>query len=144
MIMTFSEVRPLILSVFLIAQVLFGSGSARADAASEIQTVIADQLKAFNADDSTRAYGHAANNIKQIFPSQDIFMEMVRTGYPPVYRAKDWSFSEPTPLENGYSQIVRLTDEQGRQWNALYTLERDSTGTWKITGCRILKNEGAV
>lgn len=142
--MTIAEFRPLILSIFLVAQALIGSNAARADAASEIQSVITDQLKAFNADDGSRAYGHAADIIKQIFPSQDIFMEMVRTGYPPVYRAKEWSFAEPTPLENGYSQIVELTDQQGRQWNALYTLERDSAGNWKITGCRILRSEGSV
>lgn len=142
--MILSELRPVVLSVFLIVTSLFGTHAARADAASEIQSVITDQLKAFNADDGTRAYGHAADIIKQIFPSQDIFMEMVRTGYPPVYRAKEWSFAEPTPLENGYSQIVRLTDEQDKQWNALYTLERDKTGTWKITGCRILRSEGTV
>lgn len=142
--MMVSEIRPLILSVFLIAQALIGSGAARADTAAEIQTVISDQLNAFKADDSSRAYGHAADVIKEMFPSQDIFMEMVRAGYPPVYRAKDWTFAEPAPLDNGYSQIVRLTDEQGRQWNALYTLERDSTGAWKITGCRILKSEGTV
>ncbi len=118
--------------------------AARADAVSEIQSVIADQLKAFNEDDTQRAYGHAADVIKQIFPSSQIFMEMVRTGYPPVYRAKSWSFSEPTPLDNGYSQIVKLTDDQGRIWNALYTLERDSKGEWKITGCRLLKSEGMV
>ena len=117
---------------------------AHADAASEIQSVISDQLKAFNEDDTQRAYGHAADIIKQIFPSSQIFMEMVKTGYPPVYRAKSWSFVDPTPLENGYSQIVRLIDEQDRPWNALYTLERDSTGEWKITGCRLLKSEGMV
>ena len=122
----------------------FAAPQARADAASEIQSVIADQLNAFKADDAPRAYGHAADIIKELFPSQSIFMEMVRVGYPPVYRAKEWSFSDPTPLENGYSQIVRLTDEQGRVWNAVYTLERDSTGEWKITGCRILKSDGAV
>ena len=117
---------------------------AKADAASEIQSVISDQLKAFNEDDTQRAYGHAADVIKQIFPSSQIFMEMVRTGYPPVYRAKSWTFNDPTPLENGYSQIVRLTDEQGRIWNALYTLERNGAGEWKITGCRLLKSEGMV
>jgi hypothetical protein len=118
--------------------------AARADTASEIQSVIADQLDAFGKDDDTRAYDHASDMIKQLFPSKSIFMEMVRTGYPPVYRAKSWSFAEPTTTETGISQIVKLTDEQGRIWNALYTLERDSTGQWKITGCRILKSEGMV
>ena len=117
---------------------------ARADTASEIQSVIADQLDAFGKDDDTRAYDHASDMIKQLFPSKSIFMEMVRTGYPPVYRAKSWSFAEPTTTGTGISQIVKLTDEQGRVWNALYTLERDSTGEWKITGCRILKSEGMV
>ena len=103
-----------------------------------------DQLDAFKADDGARAYSHAADIIKEIFPSQQIFMEMVRTGYPPVYRAKSWSFAEPTTTETGISQIVKLTDELGRVWNALYTLERDSTWQWKISGCRILKSEGLV
>jgi hypothetical protein len=129
--------------LLLLSFVLFAP-PARADAASEIQSVISDQLNAFKAGDAPRAYGHAADIIKELFPSQSMFMEMVRVGYPPVYRAKDWSFSEPTPLDNGYSEIVRLTDEQGRIWNALYTLERDGNGEWKITGCRILKSDGVV
>lgn len=131
-------------SLILLLGFIFLSPPARADAASEIQSVISDQLNAFKADDGMRAYSHAAETIKTMFPSQQIFMEMVRMGYPPVYRAKDWSFVEPTPLDNGYSQIVRLTDAQGKVWNALYTLERDSTGEWKITGCRILQTDGAV
>jgi hypothetical protein len=129
---------------FIILLFGFSLPAARADTSSEIQSVIADQLDAFGKDDDTRAYDHASDMIKQLFPSKSIFMEMVRTGYPPVYRAKSWSFAEPTTTETGISQIVKLTDEQGRVWNALYTLERDSTGEWKITGCRILKSEGMV
>lgn len=131
-------------SLLLLLSFIVAAPHARADATSEIQSVISDQLNAFKADDAPRAYGHAADIIKELFPSQSVFMEMVRVGYPPVYRAKEWSFSEPTPLDNGYSQIVRLTDEQGRMWNALYTLERDSAGTWKITSCQILKSDGVV
>ena len=133
-----------LMALIILACATIVSPHAKADAASDIQSVIADQLKAFNEDDTQRAYAHAADTIKQIFPSSQIFMEMVRTGYPPVYRAKSWSFAEPTPLESGYSQIIRLTDEQGRLWNALYTLERDKTGEWKITSCRLLKSEGMV
>lgn len=137
--------RRICFSISLILAILMSATpDARADAAEEIQSVISDQLNAFKADDSARAYAHAADIIKEMFPSQQTFMEMVRVGYPPVYRAKDWSFVDPTPLDNGYSQIVRLTDEQDRIWNALYTLERDSTGAWKITGCRILKSDGTV
>ncbi len=129
---------------FVLVLLTGSMSAARADTATEIQTIIADQLDAFGKDDDTRAYDHAAEVIKRIFPTKSIFMEMVRTGYPPIYRAKSWSFNEPTPLDNGYSQIVKLTDDQGRIWNALYTLERDSNGTWKITGCRLLKSEGMV
>ncbi|MEI6573116.1 MAG: DUF4864 domain-containing protein [Alphaproteobacteria bacterium] len=129
---------------FIILLVGLSLPAARADTTSEIQSVIADQLDAFGKDDDTRAYDHASDMIKQLFPSKSIFMEMVRTGYPPVYRAKSWSFAEPITTETGISQIVKLTDEQGRVWNALYTLERDSAGEWKITGCRILKSEGIV
>jgi Domain of unknown function (DUF4864) len=115
-----------------------------ADDRDGIRAIITDQLQAFKADDGARAYSHASDGIKQIFPSPEMFMSMVKTGYPPVYRAKSWSFADPLSLENGFSQTVRLTDEQGQSWNALYTLERDSTGEWKITSCRLFKSDGTV
>ena len=56
----------------------------------EFQRVIAGQIEAFRADDGPAAYGYAAPAIKKIFPSPEIFMEMVRNGYRPVYRPRSF------------------------------------------------------
>ncbi|WP_232845864.1 DUF4864 domain-containing protein [Aurantimonas marina] len=57
---------------------------ARADDASDVQAAISGQLEAFRSDDGAGAYSYAAPNIKAIFPSPQIFMGMVRSGYDPV------------------------------------------------------------
>jgi len=57
------------------------AGEAEVKAA---QDVIDSQLKAFIANDGARAYSFAAPNIKQLFPTADVFMDMVGKGYAPV------------------------------------------------------------
>jgi hypothetical protein len=66
---------------------------------------------------------------------------MVKKGYPQVYRPKTYQFGTLEPIDNAMAQTVILTDAEGRQWRALYTLERQSDGQWKISGCRILKSD---
>src|SRR3954470_20734542 len=56
--------------------------------------IISDQIAAFNADDGAKAWSYAAPSIKQIFPTPDVFMSMVKKGYQPVYRQKSFSFGE--------------------------------------------------
>jgi len=34
---------------------------------------------------------------------------------------------------------VHIVDENGEAWEALYTLERAADGSFKITGCTLLK-----
>jgi hypothetical protein len=34
---------------------------------------------------------------------------------------------------------VHIVDENGTAWDALYTLERQVDGSFKITGCSLLK-----
>ena len=66
---------PLLLAGFAFA------GEAEIKAA---QTTIDSQLKAFLADDGAAAYSYAAPNIRELFPTADIFMGMVTNGYAPV------------------------------------------------------------
>jgi hypothetical protein len=121
---------------------------ARADSpdAGAIQSVISRQIEALRNDDGETAYGFASPGIRQLFPSPDTFMAMVRMGYPQVYRPKSVDFGPLKQQDDGdVLQDVRIIDAAGEFWTAVYALERQPDGSWLISGCWILKRpeEGA-
>ena len=124
--------------------VIFSSVSAFADDVTAAQGVIRAQEQAFARDDATAAYSYAAPAIKEIFPAPDIFMSMVQNGYAPVYRHKSFEFGESKNEGNWIAQRVHIVDANGEAWEALYTLEQQADGSYKITGCSLLKAEQAV
>jgi hypothetical protein len=133
------------LLVLLLALGLWGSASAQSNVdRAAVQAAIARQLNAFLADDAATAYSFAAPNITARFPTDAIFMEMVRQGYRPVYRPRSWSFGPSRENAGQIEQIVDLVDSEGVQWVARYALERQPDGSWKITGCYLLKKPGEM
>jgi hypothetical protein len=134
--------------VLLVLFVILGlSGQATAFSDTDraaIQSTIERQLQAFLKDDGETAYSFAAPNIKMMYPSVDAFMAMVRQGYPQVYRPRSYEFGE-LKEEPGYlEQSVDIVDAEGQFWTAVYTLRQDADGTWKITGCYLVKKPGQV
>jgi hypothetical protein len=122
---------------------LAGPANAQSDVDRvAVQTTIERQLEAFLADDAATAYSFAAPNITARFPTDAIFMEMVRQGYRPVYRPRSWAFGPSRENAGQIEQIVDLVDAEGVQWAARYTLERQPDGSWKITGCYLLRKPG--
>jgi len=117
---------------------------ARADDVTAAQGVIRAQEQALVHDDATAAYSYAAPAIKQIFPAPDIFMSMVQHGYAPVYRHKSFEFGESKTEGSSVAQRVHIIDADGEAWEALYTLEQQADGSYKITGCSLLKAGQAV
>jgi hypothetical protein len=125
--------------VLLFALVLNWAAPAFADDVATAQSVIRAQEQAFGRDDAAAAYSHAAPEIKQLFPQADIFMQMVRQGYAPVYRHKSFEFGEARSAGGRIAQRVHIVDDNGEVWEALYTLEQQPDGSLKITGCSLLK-----
>jgi len=102
-----------------------------------IAKVIQDQIAAFRVDDAARAFGFASPGIQAKFGTAEQFLEMVRTGYFPVYRAQDVTFRD-VAVENGAPvQAVEIHDVQGEGVLALYFMERQADGSWKINGVLI-------
>ena len=118
--------------------------SARADDVATAQGVIRAQEQAFGHNDAAAAYSYAAPAVKQIFPAPDIFMSMVQNAYAPVYRHKSFEFGESKIEGSSIAQRVRIIDANGEAWEALYTLEQQADGSYKITGCSLLKAGQAV
>jgi hypothetical protein len=119
--------------------IILGAAPACAADVTAAQGVIRAQEQAFARDDAAAAYSHAAPAIREIFPAPDIFMSMVQNGYAPVYRHKSFEFGESRSEGNWISQHVHIIDANGEAWEALYTLEQQADGSYKITGCSLLK-----
>ena len=130
--------------VLLLALLLGFAVSARADDVAAAQSVIRAQEQAFGRNDAAAAYSHAAPEIKQLFPEADIFMQMVQQAYTPVYRHRSFEFGEARAAGGRIAQRVHIVDDNGEVWEAMYTLEQQSDGSLKITGCSLLKAGQAV
>ncbi len=104
------------------------------------KALVQDQLQAFRQDDAGAAYSRAAPGIQRMFPSPDIFMTMVRQAYPPVYRSGSVAFGEVAEGPAGPMAKVYLTAADGSNWIALYSFEKQPDGSWKISGCQLVKD----
>jgi hypothetical protein len=109
--------------------------------ATAIRQVIQSQLDAFQHDDWQRAFGYAAPAIQTKFVSPEIFSQMVRGGYPQVYRPKSVEFRELSSTEFGPTQRLFVIGPDGHAYMAFYTMERQPDGSWRISGCHLVELE---
>lgn len=133
------------LAAALMAAGLFFATAFAAQAGSPdtpAQTAIDGQIRAFLADKDAEAYGFAAPNVRSYFPTVESFMGMVKGGYTAVHRPQNWDFGRTQTSETGaVMQEVLITDMQGKNWAALYTVEKQPDGNWKITGVSLKKTD---
>ena len=106
-----------------------------------IQSVIGDQMKAFRADDAPAAFAYASPGIQGLFGDAGRFMAMVRTGYPMVYRPRDARFGALVDVDGQIVQKVRVVGPDGKPALALYFMQREADGTWKIDGCQLTEDD---
>jgi hypothetical protein len=107
---------------------------------SAFQSIINRQIEAFRADDGNTAYGFAAPMIQRIFPNPDMFMNMVRNKYQPVYRPQSYTFGASGFSASGRPiQRVTIVGPDGITYEAIYTFEQQPDGTWQINGCAIVR-----
>jgi hypothetical protein len=115
------------------------SSASAASPDDEIKSVIEQQLNAFAIDDGAKAMTFAAPIIKDYFKTPEQFMAMVKKGYQPVYRNSNRIFGDVFKDGLGRpSMRVVLTGADGKRYEALYSMELQNDGAWKIAGCVIL------
>ncbi|MDB5652428.1 MAG: hypothetical protein JWQ94_41 [Tardiphaga sp.] len=119
------------------------AGPARAaDDVAIAQAAITSHVDAIGRDDAATAYSYAAPAIKAMFPQPGSFLAMDRKGYAPIYRHKTFQFGESMANETSVARKVSIVDADGVSWNGLYTLDRQSDGSLKISGCILQKVPG--
>ena len=100
-----------------------------------IRDIIQSQVDAFRHDDGDAAFALASPSIRGMFGSSDIFMDMVRQGYQPVYRPKEFDFAEIVTLDGQVTQKVHVVGPDGRPVTAFYPMTQLPDGSWRINGC---------
>lgn len=133
-----------LLAAWLALLVAGPSAAATLSPADEkaVRTVVQAQLDAFAKDDAKKAWSFAATNVREMTGSPEGFMEMVRKGYPVVYRNTSVAFLKPETLQDQVIQKVQLVDASGDAWLASYALQRQKDKSWRITGCIVVENKG--
>jgi hypothetical protein len=131
-------------ALLLLTLLAFAAPASAADDVATAQGVIRAQEQALARDDAASAYSYAAPAIHQLFPQADIFMTMVQRQYAPVYRHQRFEFGESRAEGSFVAQRVHIIDANGEAWEALYTLEQQADGSYRITGCTLLKAGEAV
>ena len=109
-----------------------------ADERADIQSTISDQLRAFASDNFIEAFTHASPGIKDIFGTVENFSNMVKKGYPMVWRYNNFEFLNLEETPQGYSQIVRITDQNDKLFLLKYFM-KNVAGIWKISGVSVIE-----
>ncbi len=132
------NLQPLILALSVKVQQMQVTQTDR----TAIRSVIEHQLQAFQNNDATGAFAFASPGIQMQFQSPENFMQMVETAYPAVYRPRSVLFENLTKMRGILTQPVLLLDPEGVLMRALYLMEKQPDGTWRINGCYLIPVEG--
>jgi hypothetical protein len=119
---------------------LVGANPVRAESVAPTKdsgaftAVIESQIAAFARDDADAAFALASPDIRRTFMTAERFMQMVRSSFQPVYRPRTYSFGDPALVGGIPVQPVRVIGPDGRGVVAMYRMERQSDGRWRIAG----------
>jgi len=129
------------LALALLATLAFAQGGAGpshpAAEWEKIRGVVAAQREALVAGDGERAFAIATPALRRQYGSAAAFMRMVRSGYQALVDARYVEFLEGAVIDGSTIQPLRLVMADGAVLVALYTMERQPDGAWRIAGCVI-------
>jgi hypothetical protein len=118
-----------------------GVATAQDDPQAAVRAVISAQIEALKVDDFERAFSFASPGIREMFGTSERFGQMVREGYPMVWRPGEVRFSDLDLRDGRTLQRMLVTDGAGALYVLEYEMVRGEDG-WRIDGVRILDDEG--
>jgi hypothetical protein len=102
---------------------------------ADIRNIILRQLNAFRDDDAEKAFSYAAPEIRRIFKTPEMFLHMVRKSYQSVYRPQSFAFKTIKRIDGNIVQPLAVVGPSGVSEMALYIMEQQPDGSWKIGAC---------
>ena len=106
-----------------------------------IHAVIEGQLDALRGDDASAAFAFASPGIQTQFGDAATFLDMVRRGYAPVYHPRSHAFGPLVKMEGRTVQKLDVIGPDGQRALALYVMEQQSDGSWRISGCMLTESD---
>jgi hypothetical protein len=103
-----------------------------------VQQTVRLQIDALAQDDADRAFALATPDTRDLLGTPVNFLQMIKQEYEPVYRHQLVLFSPPELIQGQVYQVVHLTDLDSRVWIAIYSVNRDEGGAWKVDGCQLI------
>lgn len=129
-----------VLLLLLLAGPAWAQPAVSADDEAAIRSVITQQIDAFKRDDGDAAFAFASPHIQQQFGDPRRFLDMVRRAYPAVHRPRSADFAELLVGDDTVVQQVELVGPSGEAELALYSMQRDAAGQWRIDGCVLARS----
>lgn len=110
--------------------------------AQAVRSVISDQVAAFRRDDWRAAFAHASPSIQSRFGTPETFRSMVLGGYRAVAEPSVFEFRESVMLNGNPAQVAYVIGPDGFAYEAVYFMERQADGTWRISGVSLNRLAG--
>ena len=118
------------------AQLSGGPATPSGQPPQVVSEVVQAQLQALAAQDATKAFALADQDLRTQFGSADAFLATVRDQYPMLLHPASVLLLKPETDGSIALQKVRLSDQDGSAWTLTYLLNRHDN-QWRISGCVI-------
>ncbi len=126
------------LALFLCVSLATAPDATPEDPALAVQEIIEQQIHAFLNNDPATAYALASPTIRSRFPTESAFFAMVKRDYAPVYRPGNFAFARIRVDGDMVAQEVLISGPDGKDWTALYQLQRQPDGDSRINGVHLV------
>ncbi len=133
-----------VLSALLALTVVSASAQPRSHVATltaaewkSIEAIVGAQLAALKAGERDKAFGYASPGIRAQFGSAENFARMVAESYTALLSARYTEFLEGAVIDGVVIQPLRLIAPDNTVLVALYTMEKQPDGRWRIAGCAL-------
>jgi len=127
-------------SAALCAALVLGGPLRAEEPVDSAQFIIRNQIAAFLSNDAATAYSFASPTIQEKFLNQNLFFDMVKRAYQPVFRPGNFAFGRSRIEGDQVIQEVLITGPDGKDWTAIYQLVKQPDGGYKINGVQILQS----
>lgn len=100
-----------------------------------IRETVESQLNALSHDDADGAFELATPKQRMMIGSPGRFLNIIKEHYPPIYRNESAIYFRAEVVDGDAMQIVRIADDEGKVWIAVFRMQQEDDSSWKIDGC---------
>jgi hypothetical protein len=106
---------------------------------SDIKMVIERQVAGLRSADPLLLADTISAETRAMFADEQSVLAALKQRFPGAAGMRIADFGPGKHTEQGFVQAVRITDDRGRIWQAVYVFTRNGTGRWLVDNIVILE-----